>query len=313
MADGLKVAVQMDPLEGINISGDSTFALMLEAQARGHMLWHYEVRHLSLREGRGAERVTALARPVRVQRAEGAHFTAGAPQTLNLATMDVVLMRQDPPFDMAYISATHILEHVHPRTLVVNDPASVRNAPEKLLVTHFPELMPPTLVTWDAAAIRAFRSEFKDIISVNQRLEVCNLKLMSLKRDKILKDPYQKIEVENLNYDALYSRNFQNNLTNIKNYFVVNKILKNWENTTKVNGNANTTLNHNTSNISNNQHYRNSRASVRENFVSKSSFLATNNNAYLNVTTPQEVKYSNFKPTENNDKEDKSKKIHKIN
>lgn len=170
MPASLKVAVQMDPLESINIEGDSTFALMVEAQVRGHALWHYDVRHLSLREGRfdpaapAADRVTALARPVTVRRQPGEHFHAGEPQRLDLAATDVVLMRQDPPFDMAYISATHILEHIHPHTLVVNDPASVRNAPEKLLVTHFPDLMPPTLVTWDLAAIRAFRAEYHDII-----------------------------------------------------------------------------------------------------------------------------------------------------
>ncbi len=160
----LRVAVQMDPLDHINIDGDSSFALMLEAQARGHALWHYEVRHLSLREGVGADRVTAWARPVTVRRQSGAHFHAGPAERVNLAGMDVVLMRQDPPFDMAYITATHILEHLQPRTLVVNDPASVRNAPEKLLVTHFPDLMPPTLVTWDVAAIREFRAEHGDII-----------------------------------------------------------------------------------------------------------------------------------------------------
>jgi glutathione synthase len=166
----LKVAVQMDPIETIDINGDSTFALMLEAQRRGHSLWHYEVRHLSLREGKKAphgpntERLTARARPVTVERVRGAHHKFGEATTLDLATMDVVLMRQDPPFDMAYITATHMLEHIHPGTLVVNDPASVRNAPEKLLVTHFPELMPPTLITWDVDAIRAFRAEFRDII-----------------------------------------------------------------------------------------------------------------------------------------------------
>ncbi len=160
-----QVAVQMDPLDSININGDSTFALMLEAQRRGHALWHYEVRHLSLREGgHTAGRVTAVARPVTVKREHGAHYTAGEPKLLDLAAMDVVLMRQDPPFDMAYITATHILEHIHPRTLVVNNPAAVRNAPEKLLVTHFPDLMPPTLVTWDVAAIREFRVQYKDII-----------------------------------------------------------------------------------------------------------------------------------------------------
>ncbi len=173
---GLRVAIQMDPLEPINIDGDSTFALMLEAQARGHALWHYEVRNMALREGKvsaGAhrtERLTATARPVRVQRVSGQHHSFGPAETLDLATMDVILMRQDPPFDMAYITATHMLEHIVARpgggagTLVVNDPASVRNAPEKLLVTHFPDLMPPTLITWDHDAIRSFRTEYRDII-----------------------------------------------------------------------------------------------------------------------------------------------------
>jgi glutathione synthase len=172
---GLRVAVQMDPIETVNIDGDSTFALMLEAQARGHALWHYEVRHMALREGKQAvapantgpertQRLTATARPVEVRREQGRHFTFGPAETLDLATMDVVLMRQDPPFDMAYITATHMLEHIQPGTLVVNDPASVRNAPEKLLVTHFPDLMPPTLITWDLQAIRDFRAEHHDII-----------------------------------------------------------------------------------------------------------------------------------------------------
>jgi glutathione synthase len=166
----LKVAVQMDPIETIDIKGDSTFALMLEAQRRGHALWHYEVRHLSLREGkpspgaRNTERLTAKARPVTVQRVQGAHHSFGEAVTLDLATMDVVLMRQDPPFDMAYITATHLLEHIHPKTLVVNNPAAVRNAPEKLLVTRFPDLMPPTMISRDRAAIRAFRARHSDII-----------------------------------------------------------------------------------------------------------------------------------------------------
>jgi glutathione synthase len=170
MTKPLKVAVQMDPIETINIDGDSTFALMLEAQRRGHALWHYEVRHMSLHEGRRApqghtvERLMATARPITVQRKPGAHFNFGAAERLDLGAMDAVLMRQDPPFDMAYITATHMLEHIHPRTLVVNDPAQVRNAPEKLLVTHFPDLMPPTLITWDPEAIRAFRADYKDII-----------------------------------------------------------------------------------------------------------------------------------------------------
>ena len=174
MATSLKVAVQMDPIHGIDINGDSTFALMLEAQARGHALWLYEVRHMSLQEGkpgldaRRVERLTARARPVTVQRVQGGHATIGTEQVVDLASMDVVLMRQDPPFDMAYITATHMLEHIHKPegggTLVVNDPRSVRDAPEKLLVTHFPDLMPPTLITWDLQAIRDFRSEHHDII-----------------------------------------------------------------------------------------------------------------------------------------------------
>ena len=171
----LRVAVQMDPIETVNIDGDSTFALMLEAQQRGHRMWHYEVRNMTLREGPGSGapaqdrrtpegRLLARARPVTVQRVRNDHYKFGPAETVDLSTMDVVLMRQDPPFDMAYITATHMLEHIHPHTLVVNDPAQVRNAPEKLLVTHFPELMPPTLVTWDAEAIRAFRNEHRDII-----------------------------------------------------------------------------------------------------------------------------------------------------
>ncbi len=160
MAKTLRVAVQMDPLEGINIDGDSTFALMLEAEARGHRLWHYHPRHLSMLAGR----VVATAHPVQVRRERGNHHTFGPAEELDLASVDVVLMRQDPPFDMAYITATHILEHIHPKTLVVNDPASVRNAPEKLFVTHFPELMPETLITADLAQIRRFRERHGDII-----------------------------------------------------------------------------------------------------------------------------------------------------
>jgi glutathione synthase len=167
MTKPLKIAVQMDPLESINIDGDSSFALMLEAQTRGHALWHYEVRHLSLSEGEGEQRrgrLTARTRPVRVQRVPGDHFHAGEETLLDLAEMDVILMRQDPPFDMAYITATHMLEHLPLTTLVVNDPAAVRNAPEKLLVTHFPDLMPPTLVSFDPAAMREFRAKHRDII-----------------------------------------------------------------------------------------------------------------------------------------------------
>ena len=156
----LRVACQMDPLESLNLAGDSTFALMQEAAARGHTLWHYGVGQLSLRDGH----VSAVGRRVTIAAAEQPPFATGAPETLDLAKMDVVLMRQDPPFDMGYISATHILEHLQPRVLVVNDPAAVRNAPEKLLVAHYPDLMPPTLITWDSRAIRDFRAEFGDII-----------------------------------------------------------------------------------------------------------------------------------------------------
>ena len=157
----LRVAVQMDPMDSISINGDSSFALMLEAQSRGHHLWHYDVRTLTLCAGR----VTCWAHRVTVRREVGAHYEFGPMVELDLATdVDVVLMRQDPPFDMSYITATHILDHIHPRTLVVNDPAQVRNAPEKLFVLHFPELMPATLVSRDPKAIAAFRAQHGDII-----------------------------------------------------------------------------------------------------------------------------------------------------
>jgi glutathione synthase len=156
----LVVAIQMDPIETININADSTFALALEAQRRGHALYHYLPSALALKNGR----VMATARPLQVRRALGNHASLGEPQVVDLATMDVVLMRQDPPFDMAYITATHLLEHIHPSTLVVNDPVHVRNAPEKLLVTHFPKLMPPTLITADARQVVEFRNEYKDIV-----------------------------------------------------------------------------------------------------------------------------------------------------
>ena len=156
----LAVAIQMDPIEHIDINADSTFVLALEAQARGHGLYHYLPRHLSMKNGR----VVAKARPLDVRREAGNHFSFGDSIELDLATVDIVLMRQDPPFDMAYITATHLLEHIHPKTLVVNDPVHVRNAPEKLFVTHFPELMPPTLISSDADEIHAFRAEHRDII-----------------------------------------------------------------------------------------------------------------------------------------------------
>jgi len=156
----LAVAIQMDPIEAIDIQGDSTFVLALEAQRRGHGLFHYLPQQLSLKDGR----VYAQMRPLEVRREKGNHFTLGTPQSVDLATADVVLMRQDPPFDMSYITATHLLEHVHPETLVVNDPVHVRNAPEKLFVTHFAELMPPTLITSDKREVESFRAEHRDII-----------------------------------------------------------------------------------------------------------------------------------------------------
>ena len=157
---GLTVAIQMDPIEAVNIDADSTFVLALEAQRRGHTLFHYLPHDMSLRHGK----VFAYTRTLEVRRERGNHFTLGKPEATELARFDVVLMRQDPPFDMAYITATHLLEHIHPKTLVINDPAHVRNAPEKLFVTHFPELMPPTLISSHVEEIRAFRREHKDII-----------------------------------------------------------------------------------------------------------------------------------------------------
>ena len=156
----LAVAIQMDPVDTIDIEGDSSFVLGLEALHRGHGLYHYLPQDLSLRDNR----VYARMSPLTLRREPGNHASLGAPEVIDLATIDVVLMRQDPPFDMAYITATHLLEHVHPETLVVNDPVHVRNAPEKLFVTHFPDLMPPTLITSDRAEVEAFRAEHKDII-----------------------------------------------------------------------------------------------------------------------------------------------------
>lgn len=156
----LTVAIQMDPIAQINIGADSTFAMALEAQARGHQLRYYEPHDLVFRNGR----VIAHCRPLTVRPVVGDHFTLGPLEPVDLSEVDVVLMRQDPPFDMAYITATHILEHIHPKTLVVNDPAHVRNAPEKLFVTRFPDLMPPTLIASDLGEIRAFRREYSDII-----------------------------------------------------------------------------------------------------------------------------------------------------
>ena len=157
----LKVAVQMDHIATINPRGDSTFAMMLEAQARGHQLLHYTPDSLALRDNV----VSALVEPVTVfDKPKGEHFTLGEARRVDLSTQDVVLMRQDPPFDMNYITISHLLERIHPKTLVVNPPAEVRNAPEKILVTEFPELMPPTLITRDRELIHAFRKEHGNII-----------------------------------------------------------------------------------------------------------------------------------------------------
>lgn len=156
----LKVAVQMDPIEKISIAGDTTFALMLEAAARGHDLHYYRPENLSLRDGRAI----ALAAPVEVRDIVGNHVSLGPAHMLDLAEMDVVLLRQDPPFDLAYITSTHILERLTPGTLVVNDPVSVRNAPEKLFVMDYPHLMPATLITRDRAEIEAFRRQHGEIV-----------------------------------------------------------------------------------------------------------------------------------------------------
>jgi glutathione synthase len=156
----LTVAIQMDPIEKIDIGGDSTFALALEAQGRGHGLLYYGPRDLSFRDGK----VTAHVRPLNVRAVKGDHFALGEAFVYDLSSADVVLMRQDPPFDMAYITATHILERIHPKTLVVNDPREVRNAPEKLFVTEFQDFIPPTLITSDRLEIREFRERHKEII-----------------------------------------------------------------------------------------------------------------------------------------------------
>ena len=156
----LNVAVQMDPIERINIRGDSTFALLLEAQRRAHPLSYYTPDRLVL----DGTTVSASVRPLVVRDTAGDHFTLGDPRHVDLSSFDVVLLRQDPPFDLAYISTTHMLERIHPKTLVVNDPAHVRNAPEKIFVTEFPDLMPPTSLTRDLEAIKAFRLKHGDIV-----------------------------------------------------------------------------------------------------------------------------------------------------
>ena len=158
----LRVAVQMDPIETININGDSSFALMLAAQARGHRVYHYDVNALTLD---AEDRLTAVAHPVTVQRVVGDHFTKGDPVRLDLGRdIDVVLMRQDPPFHMGYITATHLLERIERETLVVNNPRSVRNAPEKVMVLDYRRFMPPTLVTRSVDEVRAFQTQHGAVV-----------------------------------------------------------------------------------------------------------------------------------------------------
>ena len=156
----MKIAIQMDHISTIHIHGDTTFALALEAQKRGHQLFHYTPDRLSMRNGE----VTARVEDLTVRDEEGNHFSLGQAHRVSLKTMDVVLLRQDPPFDMNYITTTHLLERIHPDTLVVNDPMWVRNSPEKIFVTEFPDLMPETLITRDIEEVNAFRAEFGDII-----------------------------------------------------------------------------------------------------------------------------------------------------
>ncbi len=156
----LKIAVQMDHINSIRIAGDTSFALCLAALDRGHELYHYTPDRLSMRDGV----VSAALEPLQVRDIEGDHFTLGEAVHTDLSEMDVILLRQDPPFDMNYITTTHLLERIHPKTLVVNDPAWVRNSPEKIFVTEFPDLMPETLITKDLQEVLKFRKEFGDII-----------------------------------------------------------------------------------------------------------------------------------------------------
>ncbi|RYH08348.1 glutathione synthase [Tropicimonas sp. IMCC6043] len=156
----MKIAFQMDPVTAVNIDADSTFRLAEEAQARGHELYFHMVDGLSWRDGR----VVARARKMEVRRVYGDHVTLGEEEEIDLATMDVVWLRQDPPFDMGYITNTHLLEQLMPEVLVVNDPFWVRNCPEKLLVLQFPELIPPTMIARDLADLRAFKHQHGDII-----------------------------------------------------------------------------------------------------------------------------------------------------
>jgi glutathione synthase len=156
----IKVAIQMDPIAGIKIKGDSSFALLLEAQARGHELYFYTPDSLAMRDGEVMARIS----PIAVRDVEGDHVTVGEAKVMALSSFDVILLRQDPPFDMSYITSTHFLERLPKKTLVVNDPAHVRNAPEKIMVTLFPDLMPKTLITRDRLMIEEFRKEFGAIV-----------------------------------------------------------------------------------------------------------------------------------------------------
>jgi glutathione synthase len=156
----LNVAVQMDPIERINIRGDSTFALLLEAQKRGYSISYFTPDKLSLR----GEELVAPVQLLTVRDEVGDHFTLGEAKREPMTNFDVILLRQEPPFDIAYITSTHLLERIHPRTLVVNDPASVRNAPEKMFVLNFPQLMPPTLISRDLDEINSFRDEHGAVV-----------------------------------------------------------------------------------------------------------------------------------------------------
>jgi glutathione synthase len=156
----LKVAVQMDHIYTVSIAGDTSFALSLEAQRRGHELFHYTPDRLSMEGGRVYARIEAME----VRDVQGDHYTLAEQVRTDLSEMDVILLRQDPPFDMNYITTTHLLERIHPQTLVVNDPAWVRNSPEKIFVTEFPDLMPETLITKDPREVNAFRKQHGDII-----------------------------------------------------------------------------------------------------------------------------------------------------
>lgn len=156
----LKIACQMDPIDRIDIRGDSTFAILLEAQRRGHDIFYYTPQNLALH----GEKLLARGQTLRVTDSVGAHFEVSHARTIDLTERDVVLLRQDPPFDMSYITTTHLLERIHPKTLVVNDPAHVRNAPEKIFVLDFLDLMPPTIVTRSLDDVLAFRAQMKDII-----------------------------------------------------------------------------------------------------------------------------------------------------